>query len=219
MKLGTLLGRSALIAASLAMVASTAHAAPPPGGTLGQTLYKAGSSNIMVQFIDADAAYNNDLSFYLTIGGAREFIFRNHAASQGDVYDVVSSSLLGAGIESIFGLCADMGGASAGSNCASNPFYSGNHLAGDGLLHAMVWDTQTFLASRPDLVGVIDPGFDYVIGFEDIYGGGDFDYNDAIFAIKGVSTSTPEPVSMSLLATGLAGMGGAGAMKRRRKNK
>ena len=219
MKLGTLLGRSALIAASLAMVASTAHAAPPPGGTLGQTLYKSGSSNIMVQFIDADAAYNNDLSFYLTIGGAREFIFRNHAATQGDVYDVVSSSLLGTGIESIFGLCADMGGASAGSNCASNPFYSGSHLAGDGLLHAMVWDTQTFLASRPDLVGVIDPGFDYVIGFEDIYGGGDFDYNDAIFAIKGVSTSTPEPVSMSLLATGLAGMGGAGAMKRRRKNK
>ena len=217
MKLGTLLGRSAVIASSLALIASTAHAAPPPGGTLGQTLYKSGSSNIMVQFLDAEAAYNNDLSFYLTIGGAREFIFRNHNSTQGDTYDVTLSALLGAGNESIFGLCADMGGASAGSNCASNPFYSGNNPAGDGLLHAMVWDTQTFLLARPDLVGVIDPGFDYVIGFEDIYGGGDFDYNDAIFAIKGVSTSTPEPVTMSLLATGLAGMGGAGAMKRRRK--
>ena len=59
--------------------------------------------------------------------------------------------------------------------------------------------------------------YDWVIGFEDILGGGDEDYNDAIFAIRGI-TAVPEPVTMTLLATGLAGMGGAGAF-RRRKNK
>jgi hypothetical protein len=34
--------------------------------------------------------------------------------------------------------------------------------------------------------------------------------------VKGAST-VPEPVTMSLLATGLAGMGGAGVFKRRKK--
>ena len=57
--------------------------------------------------------------------------------------------------------------------------------------------------------------YDWVIGFEDILGGGDEDYNDAIFAVRGI-TAVPEPVTMTLLATGLAGMGGAGAFRRRK---
>jgi hypothetical protein len=31
-------------------------------------------------------------------------------------------------------------------------------------------------------------------------------------------TAVPEPVTMTLLATGLAGMGGAGLVRRRKKN-
>ena len=69
--------------------------------------------------------------------------------------------------------------------------------------------------SHADGLG-IGAEYDYVIGFEDILGGGDEDYNDAIFAVRGVTT-VPEPVTMTLLATGLAGMGGAGVLKRRRK--
>ena len=56
-----------------------------------------------------------------------------------------------------------------------------------------------------------------MIGFEDSFNYNiDDDFNDVVFAVKG-ATTVPEPVTMTLLATGLAGMGGAGALKRRKK--
>jgi hypothetical protein len=56
-----------------------------------------------------------------------------------------------------------------------------------------------------------------MIGLEFFLVGGDEEFNDGIFALQGV-TAVPEPVTMTLLATGLAGMGGAGLVRRRKKN-
>ena len=52
-------------------------------------------------------------------------------------------------------------------------------------------------------------------GFEDLYGGGDRDYNDAIFRFSGVTTngrdsaptSAPEPASMFILISGIGLLG------------
>ena len=56
---------------------------------------------------------------------------------------------------------------------------------------------------------------------QDLYGGGDKDYNDLIFEVSGVSgvphVVTPEPVTIALLGSGLMGVGGAGLARRRRQ--
>jgi hypothetical protein len=44
------------------------------------------------------------------------------------------------------------------------------------------------------------------LGFEDLFGGGDFDYNDALFLLEGSIglVAVPEPASLTLLLFGLA---------------
>ena len=55
-----------------------------------------------------------------------------------------------------------------------------------------------------------------VVGFEDIGGLGDSDWNDLVFSFTNVST-VPEPGTMGLLALGLVGLSGAGMIRRRNK--
>jgi hypothetical protein len=216
MKLGTVFARSAMVAAALAMSAGTARA----DGVLGQPVFKAG--DIAVRFVGSEAAYGDDLYFFLTVGqfSDAQFLFDNHASTPGEFVDVDDSGLA-MGDEAIFGICVRRDGTSPAPGCpeADDIFYSGDGSRnGDGLPHMIVWTRAEYIAlTGTDLEGMgIGAEYDYVIGFEDILGGGDEDYNDAIFAVRGVTT-VPEPVTMTLLATGLAGMGGAGVLKRRRK--
>ena len=75
-------------------------------------------------------------------------------------------------------------------------FYSDSSLNADGVDHFVTFATE----GSTGLAGV----FEYIIGIEDVYGGGDFDYNDMVLGITDVEPrSVPEPTPLALMGFGL----------------
>lgn len=232
MKTRSLLGRGALTAALIALASAPAAYADGvliTGGTTGESIYKSGTDNLFVKYIGAQALFTNDLYYYLTLPSAGQFLLRNDQEAKGAEVEVTGSSALATGAEAIFGICAELdGGTTPGTSCTSerNYFMGPSSRNPDGFLHATVWTRDAYLAGcalaptqcSADITSLLaDPTYNIVVGFEDSFDGEiDHDFNDVVFAVRG-ATVVPEPVTMTLLATGLAGMGGAGLFRRRRK--
>lgn len=174
----------------------------------------ATESDVRVYFIGKEAGYSNTLGFNTTgkgiTSGDPKLIFPNSSSSQVYSASLDINSGRTASNPLLPGDFSDLGTMSAGTTL---DFF----LIADGANGG----TKVYTAdetTNPDGINHVisfaytQPGSSYlIIGFEDLYGGGDRDFNDLLFAVDigaanvAALTATPEPGSVLLIAT-LMGM-------------
>jgi hypothetical protein len=134
---------------------------------LNSSLTVVNDGHVFATFLGYSASYSNDL-FLQSPAGPGGVLFNNKSTPVGTTVDL---GYFTAGTELIFGLHV---------NNAGYTFYSGDaSLNPDGVAHSAIFGTwQT--------TGLI-------VGFEDLFGGGDKDYNDLIFGFKNVAAGLSGP--------------------------
>lgn len=162
------------------LLGAVAHAGPVlDEPILGGRLLVAESGFVTAEFLGSDAGYFNSLYLY-----EDQFLF-NKASAVGSSVDL---GWFAAGTELVFRLYVHNTGLS---------FYSGDAVRNpDQLAHALA---TTVLAPSGELVTTV--------GFEDLRGGGDRDYNDIMFRLTNVvDPVVPAPPVVALLGIGLIGL-------------
>ncbi|MDQ5978273.1 MAG: hypothetical protein QG602_1247 [Verrucomicrobiota bacterium] len=163
----------------LALLLPVAHAVP----ILGGSVIVASDGEVVAKFLGHTAGYTNLLYLDSPTNGIG-VIFNNHASLIGSTVNLGSFT---AGTELIFRINV----VNTGDN-----FYSGPASRNaDGLAHAVVDDA--FSASET------------YVGFEDLYGGGDRDYDDLNFSftnVKGTNNPPGVPDTGSTAVLGAMGL-------------
>lgn len=152
---------------------------------LGEQLFYTGG-DVTLEILQPSASYTSDLGLYLfTNSGPLINLGQNHEV--GKIVDFNPLSLgVNIGDELIFGIdVLNTGYTYFTGAAARNP---------DGLMHAVVDD--------------LGAG-EFIVGFEDIFGGGDKDYDDHQFKFSGGLNiqEVPEPAPAIMLLAGFLALG------------
>ena len=155
---------------------------------LGGQLLVATEGNVYAEFLDSDAGYYNTLYLDSPGGWDGDEIFNKNSKVGGSLLDL---GYFFAGAELVFRIDVFNTGLS---------FFSGDGSRNpDGLAHVEAITTLQ------------DGIYMTTVGFEDLLGGGDQDYNDFMFRLTNVldpppRADVPEPPVLFLLACGLIGL-------------
>lgn len=165
----------------LATVVVSAYTSAHATSVLGAKVIVASDGNVVATYLGHTADYSNDLYLDAPANGLG-IIFNNHTTPVGTTMDL---GYFTAGTELLFRIHV---------NNTEYDFFTGDgSLNPDQIPHAFVNDAYT-------------PTETYV-GFEDLFGGGDRDYDDVKFTFTNVAASTPDASStLPLLGTSLIGL-------------
>ncbi len=159
----------------------------------GELFYTGGDVTVTLE--GGEAAYHNFLSLYGDLGDAEDLL-ENHG-DLGYSATITAAEMAALGYEAGDALMFGIGVFTGGSHDDPDGF-TAIYLMGDG-------------TDNPDLImhAILDDGDapdEYRVGFEDLYNGGDRDFNDTVFAFSDGVRGVPEPGTLLLLGMGLLGM-------------